>query len=269
MLNYVNRKEIFLAQLTPIMEDRNFLDYPNWIVTKRDHPQDNSLTIYKEIGCYTITSTTFLPGRFDKMVLYFLLNTLHNEGDIKHGQVTTTRYMIAQNTLEQNQNFSKKTYMRIMDAIDRWQAITIQFDGTFYKDGIYTSKQFTIIDWHTLDTQTGDLVVQFNDTYLNQLQSSTYFCPISYTVYRQLKRPLSARMYEILISACYNHNIWCVEANDLGQRLTLKKSKYPSQIMDAIQPAVTEVNTKTRFYIDWKYDKQYRFFIIQVTRTVH
>jgi len=112
-----------------IKEDINFLEHPNWTVSKE---VIYNFIIKKDSGFYEMKSSEGLPSRFDKVVLYFLLHKLFQQDKLKSAEVVTTRYEIAKNVLNQEKNFSKAKYERIMLALKRWKAIYMRFEGVFF-----------------------------------------------------------------------------------------------------------------------------------------
>src|SRR4029079_5882721 len=117
---------------------------------------------------------------------------------ITEDTVKTTRYEIAKNVLFQDKNFSAAKYNRIMLALKKWKAIYIRYEGTFTDFHYPIIKFFSIIDSVVLNKQTNELVVKFNEHYIAQLNSPHYHRRINFYEYKQLLRPVSARLYEIL-----------------------------------------------------------------------
>lgn len=247
-----------------IREDINFLDYPNWTVSLKEHITD--YTIKKNNGFYEIKCPEGLPGRFDKLILYFLLYKLHESYD-DPDTVVTTRYEIAKNVLFQEKNFSKEKYDRIMLALKRWKAIYIRYEGIFFdrNTSTYTIKYFSILDYVSLDKQTNELVIKFNKHYMTQLRNSTFYRLINFHEYKQLIRPISARLYEILAIYLYYQEIWCIDVLLLGEKLTLKKRFFASHILNAMEPAIEDINQSTQLQFSFDYDKQRALCIFKKT----
>jgi hypothetical protein len=65
-----------------------------------------------------------------------------------------------------------------------------------------------------------------------------------------LKRPVSARLYEILIKNFKLRNEWKIEALRLAEKLTLSEF-YPSQVIKKIKPAVREITENTDMSIQF------------------
>ncbi len=232
-----------------IKDDINFLEYPNWLVSERNTPK--TYTIEKDGGKYVISTTEDidrLPDRTDKIVLYYLLYIIIPAQDNK---LTMTRYDILKNSLGR---ISKKDYKRLMDSLNRWGSITIKFEGIFYDDDGYTTRLFHIIDGYKLDAK-GRLKIYFNEQYLDQLRKTNFFKFINFEEYKRLTKPMSARLYEILIKSFKDRIIWQIGILKLSEKLTLTK-KYPSHILEKLIPAINEINIKTELEIKFEYDKK-------------
>lgn len=237
-----------------IKDDINFLENPNWIVSKRDYP--NELHIQKDNGFYELKSAEGLPVRFDKIVLYYLLHVLSKETDLNSVEITTTRYAIAKNVFSQTKNFSKAKYDRIMLALKRWKAIMIKFEGIFFEGENNTIKYFAVIDCVSLDKETNKLTISFNASYIKQLKETKFYKFIDFLEYKKLTRPVSIRLYEILTKSFMLQSVWFIYVDNLGELLTLGKRAFPSQILVALRPAITEINKNSKLKFEFLYNKE-------------
>ena len=248
----------------PIKDDINFLEYPNWTISAKSNA--NSMIVHRENGFYEMKSSEGLPSRFDKVVLYYLLYVLFGDYPrIFKTEIVTTRYEIAKNVLLQDKNFSKEKYDRIMLALKKWKAIYIRFEGVFYDHDHYTIKYFSIIDYVSLNKETNKLTIRFNECYLKQLTECSHRS-VDFHEYKKLIRPVSARLYEILIKNLSEQLLWCSNINKLGEQLTLEKREYPSQILLALKPAVIDINSLTKLSFEFDYDKDRLLCILRVYR---
>jgi hypothetical protein len=236
-----------------IKEDINFLEYPNWTVSQKT--KVHSIVLRRENGFYEMKSPEGLPSRFDKVVLYLLLNLLFQDPQ-SLTTIITTRYEIAKNVFFQDKNFSGQKYNRIMLALKKWKAIYIRFEGVFCENENNAIKYFSVIDYVSLDKITNKLTVEFNEQYINQIQHTNLHRTINFEEYKRLVRPVAARLYEILIKNLLNQQLWCVDISDLGERLTLEKRMYPSHILGSIEPAILDINKHTSMQINFDYDKK-------------
>jgi hypothetical protein len=65
-----------------------------------------------------------------------------------------------------------------------------------------------------------------------------------------LKKPISARLYEILVKNFKSRKTWKVEIKKLSEKMTLKR-KYPSDIIIKLKPAINEINKNTELKIEF------------------
>lgn len=249
-----------------IKDDVNFLQYPNWIISSKT--KTLQFCIDNNDGCYEIKSPEGLPSRFDKVVLYFLLHKISGPTKIITDTVYTTRYEIAKNVLFQEKNFSAAKYNRIMLALKKWKAIYVRYEGTFIDSHYPVIKMFSIVDSIVLNKKTNELSIKFNEHYIKQLNSPHYRRFIVFEEYKQLVRPVSARLYEILAAHLEWQDIWSVNINQFGQMLTLAKCAYPSQILAAVRPAIKEINQKTRLVFRFDYDRERAICIFKKMRVL-
>ena len=227
-----------------IKDDINFLEYPNWVLSSKE----NCYTIEKENGRYVLSTSKKLPERIDKITLYYLL---HIVLPTKSNKLSITRYKILKNTIGR---ISKKDYDKLIDSLKRWLAVTIEFEGIFYEGDSYTKRGFHILEGYKLD-ENGRLEIFFNEQYLEQLRKTNYFKLINFDEYKLLKRPVSARLYEILIKTFKDRDIWQISIIKLAEKLTLAE-EYPSQILKKLIPAINEITKKTGLKIHFDYNKE-------------
>ena len=238
-----------------IKDDNNFLEYPNWVVSKRDNYK--MYMIEKPNGKYIISTTEDidrLPDKADKIILYYLITLILKT---KSNKLETTRYNILKNSIGR---VSKKEYKKLIDSLDRWLALKIKFQGIFYDGDSYTTRGFHILDGYKLN-QDGKLEIYFNEQYLEQLKNTNYFKLVNFNEYKLLKKPVSARLYEILIKTFKDRNIWKIHIIKLAEKLTLEKRNncntyYPSDVIIKVNPSVSEIRRNTNLKVELDYNKQ-------------
>jgi len=239
-----------------IKDDINFLEYPNWVIDQKTKLQ--KLSIEKANGKYEITSPHGLPTHFDKIVLYCLLHHLFAVSD-NCLELTTTRYALAKSIFGRKITDTKQ-FARIMKALKKWKSLSINFEGIFYADNVYTERYFSIIDDVILNRETKQLYIRFNQQYVLQLQETKFYKLIDFEQYRKLSRSVSARLYEILIKNFKDRDIWTISIKNLAEKLTLEKRSnaknyYPSDVLAQINPGINEINKKTDLALHFVYDK--------------
>jgi hypothetical protein len=234
-------------EMMKIKEDINFLEYPNWLVSEKKALK--TYKIEKPNGTYVISTTEDidrLPDRTDKIILYYLVSYLMKD-DFRNRVVETSRYRIAKDVL------GSFKYERIMLGLKRWHSVSINFHGVFYEGDGYSTRYFNVID--NVILKENKLKIYFNIDFLEQLRNTNYFKLIDFDEYKRLRRPVSARLYEILVKTFKDRDTWQIGIIKLAEKLTLEK-RYPSQILEKLIPAVNEINKRTGLKIHFDYNKE-------------
>lgn len=236
-----------------LKDDINFLECPNWLVNEQDACK--TYTIEKDSGKYVISTTEDidrLPDKTDKIMLYYLMSYLM-ENNFKDRLVEISRYRIAKDAL------GSFKYDRIMLGLRRWHNISIKFHGIFYDGDGYSTRYFHVID--NVILKDNKLKIFFNIDFLEQIKDSQYFKLINFNEYKRLKKPTSARLYEILVKTFKDRGVWHISIIKLAEKLTLEKRKnidtyYPSDVIVKLIPAINEINKQTELNIKLDYNKQ-------------
>ncbi|GEM_PF-1281764 len=218
-----------------VKQDKNFLEYPDHTLARyprEKHPEP--MVIENSNGTYRLsTSEQRYPNRTDKVFLYYFLKKIW-ENKFKSREIQTTRYRVSMDVFGGR---SKTSYDRIIGGLKKWMGVSIEFNGIFYDGNNYTTRFFGIIDDAILDKGTGKLIVRFNEQYLEQLKHTQYYRKIDWKKFKQFKKDITARLYEILLIRSLP---WKIEVVKLAKKLTLKR-KYPSDILQKVKPAVNEL----------------------------
>ncbi len=217
-------------------EDKNFLEYPLWVLNKRNLIKKYSFK--KKNGTFEIsTSSDKLPDRIDKLILYYLMLELFKNSF--KTELCVTRYKIVKNVFKSKG--ATFYYDRILKSLERWHNLSIKFEGVFFDGENYTTRGFHIIDSYKFDHKTGKITIKFNDAYISQTKNSNYYKLINFNEIVKLKRDTSVRLYEILLK---QQLPWTIGIKKLAEKLTLDR-KYSSQIIIKLEPAVNEINKNT------------------------
>jgi hypothetical protein len=229
-----------------LKDDINFLEYPNWIASKKSNLK--SWSVEKPHGKYEMISAFGLPKHFDKIILYFLLYKLYQENNLHNYTVVTSRYEIAKNVFS-SKNPGKKAYESIMKALKRWKTISIFFDGIFYGGDGHTIRGFAFIDSYVLQKNTGELKIRFNEDYINHQRDSQYYKLVDLEQYKKLHKESSMRLYEILVKTFYDRDEWSINIQALAEKMTFEKRKgakeyFVSDVLRYLKPGVNEINKK-------------------------
>ena len=235
--------------------DINFLEYPNFLIACRTNIK--SLTIEKPHGTYHISTTEKadrLPDRVDKIILYYLLLQ-------KKKNIQITRYRIVKDVFEVEKGSVTSYYNRVIKALERWTWVGIKFEGVFYEGDGYTKRVFHIIDSFKLskkDKRGEELTIRINRDFFEQLEHTDFFKTIDFTEFKKLRKPVSARLYEILIKTFKDRENWKIGIILLAEKMTLTTIKYPSDILKKLWPAVREINKKTKLKFKMEYNDEAR-----------
>lgn len=226
--------------------DVNFLEYPMWIVNNREEIKEFS--VVRKHGSYKITTgADRLPDRVDKILLLYLLNKI-SEGDFSSSEIVTTRYHLSKEIYGPRSSSSKPRYDRVMQSLKRWAGIVIEFSGTFYEGDNYTARFFGVVDDVICRPDDNYLYIKFNQQFIDQMKNTEYYKYVDYEEYKRLRKPVSARLYEILIKTFKGRYHWKVNASSLGEKLTLSKTS-PSQVLEKVEPALREINNQTELNV--------------------
>lgn len=229
-----------------LKEDKNFLEYPNWVLDKKS--EIKSFLIEKDSGKFEIKTTADrLPDRTDKLILYYFLSLVF-QNNFKD-KLSLTRYQIVKNVFDCKG--VPYYYKRVLTSIQRWHEISIKFDGIFFDGENYTTRGFHIIESYSFDHKSGEINIKFNSDYLDQLKHSDYYQIIHFNKIKRLKRDVSFMLYELLIKQKLP---WKIKLLTLAKKLTLKK-KYDSQIIEKLIPAINEINKNTELKLIFSHQK--------------
>ena len=243
-----------------LKDDINFLEYPNWLISDRNNEKE--IVVNKTDGYYRIATTADkLPNRFDKVVLYSLLTEL-NKNNFEFLEYVTTRHAIAKSIYDNGRRISATDYKRVFKALERWSNITIKFKGTFYNGDDKTTRLFSIIDDVIFNHETKKLYIRFNQQYVEHLKATNFYKYINFEEYKRLKKPISNRLYEILIKTFKARDKWHIDILKLAEKLTFS-SKYPSKILEKLKPAINEINDNTELQIKFEYKKESKLCIFR------
>jgi len=238
-------------------QDINFFEFPMWMVNEKF--TGSKWIIEKPYGRYEISCSQILPTFFDAKVLHFLHSKI-KDTDFQNLEIYTNRYEVAKNVYEFDKK-SEKQFERIMFALKKWASTFLQFKGIFYQDSAYSTRFFSVIDDVILNHETRQLYIRFNQQYVQQLKGSTFYIYVDFNVFKKFKRPLSARMHEILVKNFKERDEWQINIDNLAEKLTLEKrngakSYYPSDVLIKLKPTISEINLYSGFKIEFKYSKK-------------
>ena len=97
------------------------------------------------------------------------------------------------------------------------------------------------------------VVVKFNENWLIKVKESNFYKYLNFEFYKHLKKPISRRLYELMLPKCYDGKEWYVYATNFGLHLGMAKRKiktkqgekeviYASDVLTAIKAGFKEIN---------------------------
>jgi hypothetical protein len=229
-----------------VKQDINLMENPLWVLS--DNPQ-KELRITNDRGNFLIKSGDKLPERTDINFLLYLLKVSQKSGYVQ--KLELTRYEIIK---ECELTACEVNYNRLKESLKRWKYVGIEFKGTFYDNKAYSTKAFGIINEYSIDEVTKKLKIEFNKSFLEMVKNTSYCKYIDFKKYIRLRKPVSSRLYEILLKTFVERNEWEIEALKLAEKLTIipkgNRGLYPADIKIMIIPAINEINEKTELRIE-------------------
>lgn len=233
-----------------VKQNINFLEYPLWVVSKHDLKE---IRIKNDKGEYALVTGYNPPERLDFIFLMYFIMKSQQKGYVQ--KLEFTRHEILKDC---GLDSSEKKYERLEESLKRWLHTVSEFKGTFYDNKEYLIKAFNTINHYEIDKKTKKLKIELNKNFLDVAKDLIYCKNLKFEEYKKLRRPISARLYEILIKNFLDREEWEIEAFNLATKLTLDstcKKLYPADIKIKIEPAVNEINKKTELRLEMQVRK--------------
>lgn len=217
--------------LYPVRRNINTLEYPIWCPSK----------ILSKTGAfhsdkYIIECDGGLPTSFDVNVMNHLLS----KAQINKSNVVEYKSMYSL-LQELNINKSKKEYIRVQKAIDKYHKTIIHYkNNSFYitKDKYVSNPKISFIK----NTSFGEnLVVVFNETFID-LNNENYSLTLSTDIMREMK-PYSKRLYEILVKSFGDGLGFNISINKLAEKLPIYGEAYKGWYKDVIFKSLDRLNS--------------------------
>lgn len=195
-----------------IKQDINFLDKPLWMV---DVKNDGLGSVWHDNG-FEYRTGYRVPDNVDMLILLYLL--LKSQMLNYSKKIVLSRYEILKKC---NVSTNKQYYLRLEDSLKRWENVSVSFNGIFFEKGKHVTIGFGIIDDYEIDEETKVVEINFNENWLLKIQQSDFFKYINFEYYKRIKRPVSRRLYEILIKNFKGRDECYYKLTNLGTKLTL------------------------------------------------
>jgi hypothetical protein len=225
--------------------DINFLDKPLYFLNLKS---TGHAFIWEDIHGYLYRSGYNLPDYLDMLILLYLL--LKSQRQDYNPKVILSRYEILKGC---DLDVAVRYYSRLEESLRRWKNVNIEFKGTFYDGKKYKTMLFGIIDEAEIREEDKRVEVTFNKNWLVKVKESNFYKYINFEFYKLLKKPVSQRLYELMLPKCYDGKEWYIYAVNLGHRLGMAKRTVKtkqgtkevmcaSDVLVAMKPGFKEIN---------------------------
>jgi hypothetical protein len=226
-----------------IKQDINFLEYPLYVLNEKTSKED--IEVYIDDKKYRLNVGYKTPNSTDMLFLYYFIQNSQKE-NYKRKLIFKKSQVIRDVT----KNRASYYYKRLKETLEIWRNTGLTFEGTFYNGENYETLVFGVLDHGELK-EDGTVLVTFNETFLKILKETNFYRYIDFNELKQLKKPVSRRLYELFKKSKFPFKI---EIKKLAQKLTLDR-KYPSDIIIKLNPAIKEINKNTDFNILFSHKK--------------
>ncbi|MCD6419923.1 MAG: replication initiation protein [Synergistetes bacterium] len=166
-------------------------------------------------------------------------------------EVKTTRYELCKRLFGARSSWR---YERVEKGLERLAATTIRFQGSFYKDGEYVSAIFHYLDDVQKD-DSGKLRIRLSKRLVDWLRETNYVRHIDIIKFMQFKKPVSSRLYEILVKSFEDRNVYRTNILRLRDKLGIQQA-FPSHVYREVKLAVDEINRTTELNIKLGYNSK-------------
>ncbi|MGN7612550.1 replication initiator protein A [Magnetococcales bacterium HHB-1] len=235
-----------------VKQDINLLEFPIWSVDKKDRRSE--IIIKTKQGTYKFKANKHvgIPNAVDVNILYLLMLISQTQSSPR---ITLNRsQMIKCLQMPHNPN----SYRRIIESLERWCAISIEFNGNFYSAGeSYSKAGFHVlnykIDKESAKIRPQNVTVSFDEDFYHMVSTSNFYKHIDLDQWVALKVPIHRRLYEILLKSFLYDRHFKISHHKLFTKLQTKIPQYPSQVkqrLKVIFSAIEAIN---------KYDEQYLY----------
>ena len=233
---------------TTFKQDINLLDKPIWTISEH---KDKRILSDREIifsndnsnGKFIIRyGLSLAPNHVNIKIFYYLFMRCQQNGS---DSISITRHKILSDCgLATN----SENYEKIIETARIFTGMQIEAIDCWYHNKQRKTMIFTIMRNFIYNEDTNLIFFQLNDSFLEMLKNSLFIQYINFNEYKKLKKPISARLYELLKTKLTINNIWNIECFKLAEKLTIE-SKFVSEIIRKVTVGIDEINKRTSFLI--------------------
>lgn len=242
-----------------VKQDINLLEYPLWFQDEcKAENQEKGFVWEHPNGKFLVKSTSKPPVKTDNIFLLCLLRQSQTQS--WKDEFFITRYQVIKDCgLDTNNSW----YARLVDSLDRWKQVHIEFNGAFYQGREYKTLHFGVIDSWGFEEKTKRLRIRFSPEYLSIVKDSSYFRFLDFDQVKALRSPLATRLYQLLVKTFKTRDTWEIDSVSLAEKIPMKQ-RFPAHIALKIKPAVNRIHKYTDLKVTVEERKKARGEIVLV-----
>ncbi len=247
-----------------VKQDINLLEYPLWFQDECEAKKTQTGFVWrisKEDGSGKefVLKTSFKPPvKTDLIFLLFLL--LESQKQSWKDEIRISRYQVLKSC---GLGTGAPWYERLEESLERWEEVSLEFNGVFYNGQEYKTLHFGIVDSWGIDEKTKLLRVRFSPEYLSMIKDTSYCRFLDFNQIKKLRSPLATRLYQLLVKTFKNRDTWEIDAVLLAEKIPMKQ-KFPAHIVLKIKPAMNRIYKYTDLKVTVEERKKARGEIILV-----
>jgi hypothetical protein len=245
----LNFAEFPIASLSDSLpSDQKTLVFTDEIVDRgRNERVTRKLTI-------TASDEFGLPTAMDDEIMLGLIQ-LTNEGGFSDRKVHFTRYQLLK-TLDWR--MESKSYKRIEQSLKRWLGVTLYYEKAWWskEEGCWVDESFHVLDQVTIfdrerrdrrikvkseDPIAGQSSFVWNEVVFNSFKAG-YLKQLDFDLFKQLKSPISKRMYRFLDKRFYNRGRLEFDLKNFAfEKVGLSKNYHNGELKRHLEGAIKEL----------------------------
>ncbi len=239
----MNLAEFPFASLTRQGNDQDAFTYEGWITDKAGKRLRQRWTVRGAGGLG-------LPTEYDERVVIALMAISADQG-FETRKIPFSVYQILQ---IMGTSRSKRAYESVERSLERLVGVTIYAEGAFWDNGekswVKVKSGFHLIDKYWLAYLEEDETVReaegvpgyfiWSEDIWKSVQDG-YIKYLDLNLYFSLNSPIARRLYRFLDKRMAYQNEYEIDIFDLSGRLGMARYKYPSKVLEKLQPALDEL----------------------------
>lgn len=249
-----------------VKQDINLLEYPLWFQDECEAKRTQTGFVWKiskedGSGKEFVLKTSFKPPV--KTDLIFLLSLLlESQKQSWKDEIRISRYQVLKNC---DLGTGAPWYERLEESLERWEEVSLEFNGVFYNGQEYKTLHCGIVDSWGIDEKTKLLRVRFSPEYLSMVKETAYYRYLNFDQVKKLRSPLATRLYQLLIKTFKTRDHWEIDSVLLAEKIPMKQ-RFPAQIALKVKPAVRRIYKNTDLKITLEERKKERGKIVFIFR---